>query len=81
MIDYRTFSEFIGNAAYSGITISLLAEYRRLLPILAITYCTICALALASHVKTMFTDPGAIPQCAVPVNSAGRRYEVHAMCR
>lgn len=26
-------------------------------------------------------DPGAIPQCAVPVDSVDRRLEVHAMCR
>ncbi|KAL7521880.1 hypothetical protein ACHAWX_006572 [Stephanocyclus meneghinianus] len=66
--------------AYSGITITLLAEAGRLSRTLAMLYCTVCALALASHAKTMFTDPGAIPQCAVPVNSAGRRNEVHAMC-
>eukprot|EP00804_Cyclotella_cryptica_P009240 CCRYP_016745-RA/>CCRYP_016745-RA protein AED:0.13 eAED:0.13 QI:0/0.77/0.9/1/0.77/0.9/10/1749/416 len=66
--------------AYSGITITLLAECGRLSRTLAMMYCTVCALALASHAKTMFTDPGAIPQCAVPVNSAGRRNEVHTMC-
>ncbi|KAL7512212.1 hypothetical protein ACHAXN_009191 [Cyclotella atomus] len=42
-------------AAYSGITISLLATYGRLSHTLANIYCTICAMALACHAKTMFT--------------------------
>mmetsp|Transcript_30964 Transcript_30964/g.64728 ORF Transcript_30964/g.64728 Transcript_30964/m.64728 type:complete len:336 (+) Transcript_30964:410-1417(+) len=66
--------------AYSGITVALLAESDHLSHILAMIYLTICALALASHAKTMFSDPGAIPQCAVPVDSAARRLEAHTMC-
>ena len=46
-----------------------------------IIYNTICTLALASHAKTMFTDPGAVPQCAVPIDAAARQMETHAMCR
>lgn len=41
-------------------------------------YFTICALALASHAKTTFTDPGAIPQGAVPVDVYTPA--AHAMC-
>ena len=67
--------------AYSGITVTLLAESNHLSHILAIIYLSICALTLASHAKTMFSDPGAVPQCAVPVNSAARRMEAHTMCR
>mmetsp|Transcript_31975 Transcript_31975/g.59126 ORF Transcript_31975/g.59126 Transcript_31975/m.59126 type:complete len:261 (+) Transcript_31975:23-805(+) len=48
---------------YSGITIALLAENGHLSHALAYLYCTICALALASHAKTSFSDPGAIPSC------------------
>ena len=44
-------------------------------------YGTICALALASHAKTMFTDPGAIPQSAVPLAEVQQKVSVHAMCR
>ena len=36
---------------------------------------------LPDKVLLVCTDPGAIPQCAVPVDSAGRRHEIHAMCR
>ena len=66
---------------YSGITISLLGQHHNLSPILAYFYCTICAMALACHARTMFTDPGAVPSTAVPVNSAARRNEVHLMCQ
>jgi hypothetical protein len=42
-------------------------------------YCTICALALASHAKTTFTDPGAIPLSAVPRATLPTN-TMHAMC-
>jgi len=66
---------------YSGLTITLLAQTKNISHILAYFYCTICALALASHAKTMFTDPGAVPQSAVPIDSAARQHEEHVMCR
>ncbi|KAL7438209.1 hypothetical protein ACHAXM_006083 [Skeletonema potamos] len=66
---------------YSAVTITLLAESNHLAYILAYFYNTICALALASHAKTMFTDPGAVPQCAVPIDAAARQAETHSMCR
>lgn len=66
---------------YSAVTITLLAESNHLPKILAYFYNTISALALASHAKTMFTDPGAVPQCAVPIDAAARQAETHSMCR
>ena len=66
---------------YSAITISLLAKSNHISHVLAYFYNTICTLALASHAKTMFTDPGAVPQCAVPIDAAARQMETHAMCR
>ena len=66
---------------YSGLTITLLAQTKNISHMLAYFYCTICTLALASHAKTMFTDPGAVPQSAVPIDSAARQHEEHVMCR
>lgn len=48
---------------YSGVTIAFLAQHGHLARGLAYLYCTICALALASHAKTSFSDPGAVPSC------------------
>lgn len=46
-----------------------------------IGYCCIYKISL-EILFLNWIDPGAIPQCAVPVlASAGRRHEVHAMCR
>ncbi|KAL7551935.1 hypothetical protein ACHAWF_015158 [Thalassiosira exigua] len=66
---------------YSGMTIAFLAEAGHLAHVLAYFYCTVCALALASHAKTMFSDPGSVPSCAVPVDAAARQFEAHTMCR
>jgi hypothetical protein len=52
---------------YSSLTILLLAQHQHVPIFLAAFYCTICALALASHAKTCFTDPGAVPIAAVPL--------------
>ena len=41
-------------------------------------YCTVCALALASHSKTMFTDPGSVPPSAVPLPTS--QCLTHHMC-
>lgn len=51
---------------YGGFTVTLLAKNNSLPSFVSITYCTICALALASHAKTTFTDPGSVPPNAVP---------------
>ena len=66
---------------YSAITITLLAESNHLPNILAYVQCTICAMALSCHAKTMFSDPGAVPREAIPIDSAARQSDAHAMCR
>lgn len=66
---------------YSVITISLLAQHKSLANHIAMIYGTICALALASHAKTQLTDPGSIPQEAVPLASLFKQgITTHAMC-
>jgi hypothetical protein len=66
---------------YSILTISLLARNQNLPSSVAMVYATICALALASHSKTMFTDPGAIPREAVPRAILFKQgITTHAMC-
>jgi len=67
---------------YSCITVTLLAQTDGIPPILAMIYCIICSLALASHAKTQFTDPGAIPASAVPRNTWERSAldKTHCMC-
>jgi len=54
---------------YSGLTVTLLAQNNNLSPIIAGVYCSICSLALACHVKTSLTDPGAVPSSAVPIDN------------
>jgi hypothetical protein len=71
---------FYVHEVYSGLTVTLLAEHSHLPAIISIVYCTICSLALASHAKCMFTDPGAIPSSAVPPAEVQRTISVHAMC-
>ena len=67
--------------SYSVLTISLLAHNQNLPNSIAMVYATICSLALASHVKTMFTDPGSIPREAVPRAILFRKgITTHAMC-
>lgn len=57
---------------YSGATVALLAEAHRVSRPLAIFHSTVCAMALACHARTMLSDPGAVPRCAVPLpNAAG----------
>ena len=46
---------------YSGFTVTILAQNNALHSIVAIIYCTLCFLALSSHAKTTFTNPGTIP--------------------
>jgi hypothetical protein len=63
---------------YSSLTVLLLAQHQHVPIAMAAFYCTICALALASHAKTTFTDPGAIPTSAVPICTHNGQF--HAMC-
>lgn len=66
---------------YSCLTITLLAQHNHLKNRIAMVYITICALALASHAKTSFTDPGSIPKEAVPPASLFKRgITTHSMC-
>jgi hypothetical protein len=51
---------------YSAFTVLLLARHRHLSAAAAASYCTVVALALASHAKTCLTDPGAVPPTALP---------------
>jgi hypothetical protein len=66
---------------FAILTISFLAQTNGIQPHIAMVFTTICALALASHAKTMFTDPGTIPQEAVPLASLFKKgVTTHAMC-
>ncbi len=65
---------------YSGFTVTILAQNNALNSIVATIYCTLCALALASHAKTTFTDPGSIPKTAVPTEQDGTNRDEFPMC-
>ena len=67
--------------AYCSVTVTLLGQARHLPRSITIAHGTICALVLACHAKTLFSDPGAVPQCVMSVDSAGRsKYDIHTMC-
>lgn len=67
--------------SYSTLTIALLAHNQNLPKSIAMTYASICALSLAAHSKTMFTDPGSIPREAVPRAILFQQgITTHAMC-
>jgi len=51
---------------YSAWTFTALAQLGGVPPFLSAAYVMICVLALACHAKTTFTDPGSVPQAAVP---------------
>ncbi|KAL3797517.1 hypothetical protein HJC23_009881 [Cyclotella cryptica] len=51
---------------YSAWTFTALARSGGIPCSVAATYVTLCCLALSSHAKTTFTDPGSVPQAAVP---------------
>jgi hypothetical protein len=57
---------------YSAWTFTALAQFGGVPPFLSAAYVILCILALASHAKTTFTDPGSVPQSAVP-NERTRR--------
>jgi hypothetical protein len=62
---------------YSAFTILLLAEHHHCPQTIAYLYCTLTALALASHIKTSWTDPGTIPSSAAPIRTD---LQFHTMC-
>mmetsp|Transcript_20806 Transcript_20806/g.45112 ORF Transcript_20806/g.45112 Transcript_20806/m.45112 type:complete len:414 (+) Transcript_20806:207-1448(+) len=51
---------------YSAWTFTALAMSGGVPPFLSAAYVMLCTLALASHAKTTFSDPGSVPQAAVP---------------
>lgn len=61
-------------------TIVMLSGEGGIPPFCATGYCYLCCMALACHAKTTFTDPGSVPQSAVP-QEAMRHFKLnHAMC-
>ena len=67
--------------SYSGVTITLLAEERKEPPFIAIVYCSMCILSLASHAKTALTDPDVIPESTMtPQNQKLNLNELCSMC-
>ena len=52
---------------YSAVTITFLAETGGIHGSFSLVYVTLTGLALASHAKTQFTDPGTVPASAQPV--------------
>ena len=65
---------------YSAATITLLTITEGVNPILGMGYCTLVALALASHAKTSLSDPGSVPRSAVPMETQRRDSTSHSMC-
>lgn len=65
---------------YSALTMTLLAETNGIPARLAMTYVILACLALASHVKTTLTDPGSVPNSAVPTEELRHSHAKLAMC-
>lgn len=65
---------------YSAVTVTLLTITEGIYPILGMIYCFLCAMALACHAKTSFTDPGTVPQAAVPMENQRQYSASHSMC-
>lgn len=66
---------------FAMLTMTLLAKNNKLRPPVAMIFVTLASLALAAHGKTMLTDPGSIPQEAVPLPILFKRgVTTHAMC-
>jgi len=59
---------------YSAVTITFLAETGGINGSYAMLYVTLTCMALASHAKTTFTDPGTVPASAQPVESLRKKY-------
>ena len=64
---------------YSSLTIMFLAQTGGIAPYLSLIYSILCCMALACHVKTTLTDPGAVPASAVPTE-AQRKNDKLSMC-
>lgn len=65
---------------YSALTIIFLSNEGGIPPYSAMLYTYLCCMALACHAKTTFTDPGSVPQSAVPQETVRHLYLNHAMC-
>lgn len=65
---------------YSGLTMTFLAVTGGIPPTAAMLYNVVAALALASHVKTSLTDPGAVPTAAVPTQEQRSSAQKLSMC-
>lgn len=65
---------------YSALTMTLLAGTGGIPATLCIAYNTLACLALACHVKTSLTDPGAVPSSAVPTTQQRRSATKLSMC-
>lgn len=65
---------------YSAVTVTLLTITEGIPPILGMIYCCLCAMALACHAKTSLTDPGTVPQSAVPMENQRQYSASHSMC-
>jgi hypothetical protein len=66
---------------YSAFTVVLLAQSGHSPKVVAAVYCTLCALALACHIKTCLTDPGSIPSSAVPITTNAPHYIMCSVCQ
>ena len=65
---------------YSSSTITMLTITEGIPKSLGMIYCTLCAMALSCHAKTSLTDPGSVPQSAVPLESQRQYGTSHSMC-
>lgn len=65
---------------YSSSTITMLTITEGIPKSLGMIYCTLCAMALSCHAKTSLTDPGTVPQSAVPLESQRQYGTSHSMC-
>ncbi|GKY96344.1 hypothetical protein MPSEU_000594100 [Mayamaea pseudoterrestris] len=65
---------------YSQITMTFLAQSHGISSILSLTYCILASLALACHLKTSLTDPGSVPQSAIPTEAQRMLHSKLSMC-
>lgn len=65
---------------YSALTVTLLTITEGIPSIFGMIYVVLCFLALASHAKTSFTDPGSVPRAAVPCEAQRQAQQSHSMC-
>jgi hypothetical protein len=66
--------------SYSSLTMTFLAVTGGVPPLAAMGYNVLAALALASHVKTTLSDPGAVPAAAVPTQVQRQSAQKLSMC-